>query len=165
MTSGDGVVVWLTGLPSSGKSTLALRVRNRLRRPAVVLDSDALRDLLELESYTAKDRDRFYRVLANLAASFARQGFVVLVAATAHRRLHREHARRVAPRFVEVWVATPLDECTRRDVKGLYAKAHAGTITSLPGVDLPYDPPREPDVTATGGLDDAAVIAIQQLVE
>jgi len=161
--TGTGVVVWLTGLPASGKSTLAERVRARLARAAVVLDSDAMRELLEASSYAAEDRERFYRVLARLAAHLAHQGLVVLVAATAQRRAYRALARELAPRFVEVWVRTPAVECARRDVKGLYARAGAGEI-ALPGIGAPYEPPLQPDVTADGGLDDGAAAAIHALV-
>lgn len=160
-----GTVVWITGLPASGKSTLAERVRARLGARSLILDSDALRIVLEADSYATTDRDRFYRVLANLAAALAHQGLVVLVAATAQRRAYRELARRAAPRYVEVWVRTPAAECAQRDVKGLYARAAAGELPALPGVGVPYEPPSSPDVTAEGGLDDAAAAAIQALVD
>jgi adenylylsulfate kinase len=161
---GCGVVVWFTGLPASGKSTLAERVRARLGRPTLILDSDVMRGVLEADGYAPDDRDRFYRELAEIAAMLARQGLVVLVAATAQRRAYRAVARRLAPRFVEVWVRTPASACARQDVKGLYARAAAGQI-ALPGVAVPYEPPLAPDVTAGGGLDDAAAAAIAALIE
>lgn len=159
-----GAIVWFTGLPASGKTTLAERVRARLDRPAVVLDSDVMREVLEASSYAGSDRDHFYRVLAHLAAMLARQGLVVLVAATAPRRAHRALAREATARYFEVWVHTPLVECARRDVKGLYAQAGAGAITTLPGAGAPYEPPVDPDVIADGGLDDEAASAILRLV-
>ena len=158
-----GGVVWFTGLPASGKSTLAELVRARLGRPAIILDSDTMREVLEASSYAAEDRDQFSRVLARLAANLAHQGLVVLVAATAQRRAHRALARELAPRFVEVWVRTPAAECARRDVKGLYARAGAGEI-ALPGISTLYEPPLDPDVIAEGGLDKKAAAAIQALV-
>lgn len=156
----SGIVVWLTGLPASGKSTLAARVNARLAHPAVILDSDELRTILEASSYATTDREHFYRVLARLAATLARQGLVVLVAATAQRRAHRDHARDLAPRFLEVFVSTPLEECARRDVKGLYAGAAAGEIAALPGVGVAYEPPQHPDIVSEGGHDERAVAAI-----
>jgi len=162
---GAGVVVWFTGLPASGKSTLAARVRARLRRASVVLDSDEIRTAIEAESYDPYDRDRFYRVLAKLAAGFARQGLVVLVAATAPRRAHRERARALTPNLLEVWVRTPVSECAQRDVKGLYARAAAGAITSLPGAGSDYETPVSPDFVAEGGFDDEAAVAIQRRLE
>jgi len=160
----DGVVVWLTGLPASGKTTLAERVRAQLQRPAVVLDSDVLREIFGAHGYGAGDRDEQYRVLAELAAMLARQSLVVLVAATAPRRSHRDRARELAPRFIEVHVATPLDTARRRDPKGLYARADAGLAPDLPGVGAAYEPPQDPDVVARDGRDDAAVAKIIEIL-
>jgi len=155
-----GTVVWFTGLPASGKSTLAERVRERVG--GILLDSDAMREVLEADNYT--DRDSFYHRLAALAALLARQGHIVLVAATAPRRKHRDDARVLAPRFVEVYVTTPLVECERRDPKHLYASARAGHAPLFPGIGVPYEPPPAPELTATGGKDDAAVVAIERRV-
>jgi adenylylsulfate kinase-like enzyme len=165
--TGTGTVVWFTGLPQSGKSTLAARVRDRLaasHRPCVVLDSDELRGVLDADRYDAAGRDDFYRRLAALAALLSRQGQVVLVAATAPWLAHRSTARRVAPHYLEVWVRTPLADCEARDTKGLYARARAGDLPALPGVGVPYEPPLAPEVTADGGHDDAAVATIERLV-
>ncbi len=162
-----GIVVWFTGLPQSGKSTLAARVRDRLaasHQSCVVLDSDELRVVLGSDRYDDADRDDFYRRLTALAALLARQGHVVLVAATAPRRTHRSTARTGAPRYLEVWVRTPLADCEARDTKGLYARARAGDAPRLPGVGVPYEPPLAPDVTADGGRDDAAVATIERHV-
>jgi adenylylsulfate kinase len=153
-------VVWFTGLPAAGKTTLAERVRERTG--GVLLDSDALRDVLGATDYA--DRDAFYGRLAALAAMLARQGHVVLVAATAPKRAHREAARALAPRFVEVHVATTLADCERRDPKQLYARARRGDAPLLPGVGVPYEPPAAPAVVAAGGADEAAVTAIEGLV-
>lgn len=166
MSSG-GVVVWFTGLPSSGKSTLAQRVRARLldagRLPAL-LDGDELRALVPALPFDDDSRSRFYEVVARLAALLARQGLAVLVPATAHRRALRAMARELAPRFVEVYVETPLAECERRDPKGLYARARRGEAPHLPGVAEPYEPPEAPDVVADGGMDEAARDRIVALV-
>jgi adenylylsulfate kinase len=161
-----GVVVWFTGLPASGKTTLAERVRGHLsaRRPCILLDSDVVRELLRAEAYDRGGRDDFYRTLGGLAGLLAHQGHVVLVAATAPLRMHRERARTAAPRFVEVWVRASRDECERRDIKGLYARARAGDAPTLPGMGAPYEPPLSPDVTAAGGHDDHAVTTILRLI-
>jgi adenylylsulfate kinase len=140
--SASGTVVWIVGLPSSGKSTLAARVAEALGL-AVVLDGDEVRHALRpVPGYSEGERDAFYETLARLGALIARQGHVVLVAATAHRRAFRERARELAPRFVEVFVDTPLDECRRRDTKGLYARGEH----QLPGVGVPFEPPEAPDL-------------------
>jgi len=162
-----GTIVWFTGLPASGKSTLAERTRTRLAalgRAAIVLDGDALREVLGAAAYGQTDRDTFYRVLADLAVLIARQDTIVLVAATAHRRAHRDRARSGPCRFFEVWVrASPMD-CEARDIKGLYARAHHGDIAALPGVGVPFEAPEHPDVIADGGMDDAAISAVARLV-
>jgi adenylylsulfate kinase len=167
----SAAIVWFTGLPSSGKSTLARRVQSRLAaagcRP-VLLDGDELREVLGARAYDAEDRDQFYRSLAALAALVARQGIVVLVAATAPKREHRERARGAlvdAGAFVEVWVKTPLSVCEARDPKGLYARARRGEANELPGVGVAYEPPAAPEVVADGGHDDVAVLAIQRLLD
>ena len=157
----SGAVVWLTGLPSSGKSTLAWAIRERLARPSCVLDGDELRGaLVPAPGYGDRARDEFYATLGNLAALLARQGLVVLVPATAHTRALRARARAAAPRFIEVHVATPATECAARDPKGLWAAAARDENTKLPGVGVDYEPPEAADVTASGGHDRAAVDAV-----
>lgn len=156
----SGVVVWFTGLPASGKTTLARRVREHLHQPSVLLDSDELREVLGLRGYTEGERNAFYAALGRLAALLARQELVVLVAATAPRQAHREAARLLAPRFVEVWVRATEAECAERDVKGLYARARAGDAPTLPGPGAAYDPPPAADVIVDGGLSSGAVEAV-----
>ena len=157
----SGVVVWFTGLPASGKTTLAMRVRDALasgNRLSLVLDGDEVRrSFVPKLGYTEAARAGFYATLGKLAALIAEQGFVVLVPATAQRRAWREWARSVAPRFIEVHVTASADECARRDQKGLYAAAHAGVLSGLPGVDADYEQPTEPTLTCAGGLDEGAV--------
>lgn len=165
----SGVVVWLTGLPSSGKSTLARAVASRLReesRAVLVLDGDAVRAVLRpRRGYDDEARAAFYETLAGLAALAASQGLVVLVPATAHRRAFREQARALAPRFLEVHVDTPLEECERRDDKGFYAKARAAGGGTMPGLGVPFEAPLAPDVLArpddTGAVD-AVLAAIER---
>jgi adenylylsulfate kinase len=160
--------VWVTGLPGAGKSTLAARIAEGVSRaggPCAVLDGDVVRAALGRPAGRgAAERDAFYAALAGLAALLARQGLVVLVAATAHRAAHRDRARAVAPRYLEVHVATPIAECARRDPKGLYAAARAGLAAEVPGVDAAYETPVAPDVVATGGEDLAAVDRVLALL-
>jgi len=167
-TAGTGVVVWLTGLPSSGKTTLAERAFAALRaegRAACVLDGDVVRAAVHpAPGYGPAARDDQYATLADLAALLARQDLVVLVSATAHRRAWRERARAVAPRFIEVHVQTSIEECAARDAKGLYARARAGEVVGLPGVDVDYEAPGSPEIVAQGGLDDAALTRLLEQV-
>lgn len=156
-----GIVVWFTGLPSSGKSRLAERVRERLierGQPCCLLDGDRVRELLRPKpGYSDDDRENFYVTLANLAAEFARQGLIALVPATASKRTYREQARQLAPRFLEVWLEADAEECRTRDAKGLYAQFARGEVHGLPGQDEPYEPPLAPDVRAFGAQDEAAL--------
>ena len=160
-----GAVVCLTGLPRSGKSTLARAAHARLAAravAAVTLDGDEVRAALSpTPGYDPEARDCFYATLARLAVLIARQGHVVLVAATAHRRRYRDLARELSPAFVEVHVATPLSACRERDPAGL---CRAPTRDALPGVGVSYETPPAPEVTACGGEDDAAVDRIVALV-
>ena len=163
-----GLVVWITGLPSAGKSALAHRVWHKLcqeNHPACVLDGDAVRDVMHpTPGYDPASRDAFYATLGGLAALLARQGLVVIVAATAHRRAYRDNARSMAPRFAEIYVNVPLEQCAQRDAKGLYAAARDGQPSHLPGIDVEYEAPEAPDVVALGGYDDEAVTKILRVI-
>ena len=159
-----GVVAWFTGLPSSGKSTLAKAVAGELRLRdihAVILDSDDLRAAMPELGYDEGSRDKLYTTLGRLAALVARQGHVVLVPATAHRRAYRDAARAIAPAFLEIFVDTPLDECKRRDTKGLYAANN----TQAPGVGVPYEPPAHPDIRVQQEDQVAVAAAIAQQID
>jgi len=160
----DGTVVWITGLPSAGKSTFAALALSALRERAVpvcVLDGDAVRaSLVPAPGYDEAGRRDFYETLARLAATLATQGLVVLVPATAHRRAFRERARELAARYVEVLVDTPLAECAARDTKGLYARSQSGEVTQVPGAGAAYERPTAPDLVAAGGSDPRALAAL-----
>ena len=153
-----GATVWMTGLPASGKSTVAAAVEARLvgeGRPAYVLDGDNLRHGLNGDlGFSAEDRAENVRRTAEVAALLADAGVVVLVALVSPYRADRAAARAAHERlelpFLEVHVATSLEECERRDPKGLYARARAGELAHLTGVDDPYEPPDAPEVTVTG---------------
>jgi adenylylsulfate kinase len=148
-----GTVVWFTGLSGSGKSTLSTALEARLvgeGRPACVLDGDNVRHGLCADlGFSDVDRRENVRRVAHVAALFAQAGVVVATAFISPFREERELARRLlAPgAFVEVHVATPLEECERRDPKGLYAKARAGQIPHFTGIDSPYEPPVAPELT------------------
>lgn len=158
-----GAVVWVTGLPGSGKSTFARRLRDRLETrgvPAALLDGDAVRAaLVPPPGYAPTERAAFYGALGNLALLLAGQGLVAIVAATARLRAWRDRVREAAPRFVEVHLDVPLETCAERDPKGLYARARAGEAPELPGAGRDYEPPLAPEVVARGGEDAEAVEA------
>jgi adenylylsulfate kinase len=146
--------VWFTGRPAAGKTTLARALKElaAARGTAVIhLESDSLRRILTPQAtYTAEERDRFYEMVAELAALLTEQGFPVIVDATAPRRVHRERARRLVPRLLEVFVDTPPDLCERRDPKGLYRASRRGEAPHVPGAGEPYEKPEWPDLVISG---------------
>src|SRR5918992_4773983 len=151
---GPGGTVWFTGLPSSGKSTIAAAVEAQLLaegHAAYVLDGDNLRHGLNGDlGFSPEDRTENVRRVAEVAALMADAGVVALVSLVSPSRADRAAARAVHERrglpFVEVHVATTLEECERRDPKGLYARARAGELRGLTGVDDPYEPPERPEL-------------------
>jgi adenylylsulfate kinase len=154
-TASPGWVLWLTGLPASGKTTLARHLHRSLAGrgvSTVVLDSDELRPVLTPQpTYSPEERDTFYREVAALAHLLVRNRVNVIIAATAPHRAHRQAARDLIPRFAEVWVHCPQEVCRERDPKGLYAGADAGRITNLPGVGDPYQVPEAAEVVVDTG--------------
>lgn len=154
MTGNGAWVVWITGAPAAGKSALARAFVSRLAargQHAVHLESDVLRPILAPGGdYSPEGRDGFYRSLARLVAVLARQGFPVVVDATASRRPYRDDARALLPRFLEVYVDTPLEVREARDPKGLYRLAREGGAPFVPGVTEPYEAPLRPELTISG---------------
>ncbi|BAX93829.1 adenylyl-sulfate kinase [Mycobacterium shigaense] len=152
--AGRGKTVWLTGLSGAGKSSVAVLVEKKLLEkgfPAYVLDGDNLRHGLNADlGFSMADRAENLRRLAHVATLLADSGQVVLVPAISPLTEHRDMARQVHADagfpFFEVFCDTPIEECERRDPKGLYAKARAGEITHFTGVDSPYQRPKNPDL-------------------
>lgn len=159
--------VWLTGLPASGKSTIARALLGRLHerglRPAL-LESDALRALLTpVADYSERERQIFYGALAALAAWLVAHGVPVIVDATAHQRAWRDAARATIGHFAEVHVDCPPEVCAARDPKGLYRLARAGETRTLPGAGVAYEPPTAPElIVASDRI--TPVDAAQQIV-
>jgi adenylyl-sulfate kinase len=149
-----GATVWFTGLPASGKSTIAAFLEARLLeqgRPAYRLDGDNLRHgLCEDLGFDHADRTENVRRAAQVAALVADSGQVAVVSLISPYAADRARARAVHEDaglpFVEVFVNTPLEECERRDPKGLYARARAGEVPQFTGVSDPYEPPEHPDL-------------------
>lgn len=146
-----GFTVWLTGLPSSGKSTLAELVAPELRRRGhgvEVLDGDVVRThLCKGLGFSKEDRDENIRRIGFVCAMVTRHGGAAIAAAISPYRAIREEVRGKVENFVEVYVKAAVETCIRRDVKGLYKKALAGEIQGFTGVDDPYEPPENPELT------------------
>jgi len=147
----EGFGVWLTGLPASGKTTIARALEKSLRRRGLrveVLDGDEVRRNLSPDlGFTRKDRETHARRVAYVAKLLVRNGVAVIVGLISPYRNFREHARKQIGNFVEVWVKCPLEECMRRDPKGLYERALRGEISDLTGIQDPYEEPLNPEVT------------------
>jgi adenylylsulfate kinase len=151
MSSPQGFAIWMTGIPASGKSSitreLALKLELRVVS-AVVLESDEMRTILTPQpTYSQEERDAFYRSLALIGGLITGNGVNVIFDATANRRIYREYARTLIPRFLEVFVSCPLNICMQRDPKGIYSRAVAGKTGTVPGIQSPYEPPLRPDIT------------------
>lgn len=145
MAEPQGFTVWLTGIQAAGKTTLAQAVERELRARGLRvenLDGDEVRKAISPNlGYTEEARDENTRRLAWLAQLLSRNGVAVLVAAVSPRRHHRDRARAMNPRFVEVFVKASIPTVEARDPKGLYAKARRGEVTDLAGIHQPYEAP------------------------
>lgn len=159
----QAVGIWITGLPASGKSTIVSSLRPQLEALGLtveVLESDEVRRLLTPQAtYSAEERDLFYRALAFTGQRLVSHGVTVLFDATASRQTYRDLARAMIPRFVEVAVECPLQVCMERDRKGTYQKGLRGESTTVPGLQIPYEAPANPELrieTTKVSADEAA---------
>jgi sulfate adenylyltransferase len=146
-----GICVWLTGLPSSGKSTIARTLAQMLLDQGYavkVLDGDELRKTVSQGfGFSRSDREAHLRRVADMASECVQSGKIAICATVSPYRAIREECRsRLDGRFVEVFVATPLAVCEQRDPKGLYARARLGEILQFTGVSDPYEPPFHPEL-------------------
>jgi bifunctional enzyme CysN/CysC len=175
-TGQHGATIWFTGLPASGKSTIAVAVERALvesGRIAYLLDGDNLRHGLSDDlGFSPGDRTEHIRRVGHLARLLADAGVVALASLISPLKSDREIARALSDAaklpFIEVYVATSLAECEKRDPKGLYARARSGELTGLTGFDAPYEPPENPDLvldTAGAPLEDLVAQVIAMLNE
>lgn len=152
-----GIAIWFTGLPSSGKTTLARHTQRALKPfyKVELLDGDELRNTLCRNlSYTKEDRDENIQRIGFVLGLLCQHGIICIVAAISPYRNARNNVRQHVPHFVEVYVNAPLAVCERRDVKGLYRKARQGHLNHLTGVDDPYETPLQPDVECCTDCED-----------
>ncbi|HEY5890405.1 MAG TPA: adenylyl-sulfate kinase [Acidimicrobiia bacterium] len=174
LLGGDGCTVLFTGLSGSGKSTLAYEVEKLLiesGRAAYVLDGDNLRLGLNGDlGFSPEDRAENVRRVTEVACLMAEAGLVALVPLIAPYNADREAARARhgarGVKFIEVFVDTPLEVCEERDPKGLYARARAGEIKDMTGIDAPYERPKNPELhlDSSGGVTNSALDKVIELV-
>jgi adenylylsulfate kinase len=141
-------VLWFTGLSGAGKSTIASAVVRELVAQGVrteYLDGDAVR-VLSPTGFTREDRDAHVRRVGFLASRLEHHGVTVVCALISPYADARSQVRALCDNFLEIHVATPISECERRDVKGLYGRARRGEITHFTGIDDPYEAPQNPDL-------------------
>ncbi|MCD6330214.1 MAG: adenylyl-sulfate kinase [Candidatus Cloacimonetes bacterium] len=142
-----GVVIWLTGLSGSGKSTVAVELQAQLFEAGCqvfILDGDNIRHGLNKDlGFSPEDREENIRRIGEVAKLFADAGIIVITSFISPYRKDRDINRELLPKgeFVEVYVEAPLDICEKRDPKGLYKKARAGIIPEFTGISAPYEAP------------------------
>ena len=145
-----GVTIWFTGLSGSGKSTIARILEKRLRSAGYkveILDGDVVRtNLSKGLGFSKEDRDANIKRIGFVCQLLTRNDVIALASAISPYREVRDFNRRMIGNFVEVFVKASVDECEKRDVKGLYKKAKAGEIKGFTGVDDPYEEPLNPEV-------------------
>ena len=168
----SGVVIWFTGIPASGKSTLAREVERRLEEmglPNENLDADEVRANLSPNlGHSLEARDENTKRLAWFAEKLSSHGVNVVVAAVSSLRRYRDRARDWCEKFVEVYVDTPLEVAQQRDPKGLYARAARGEVSDIAGMHQPYEPPLNAEVhlnTAEMSIEDCVDAIMEKLDE
>lgn len=145
-----GVLIWFTGVPASGKSTVGREVAKALGKrgvPVETLDAEEVRSNISPDlGFTPEDRDLNTKRLAFLGKLLTRNGVWAIVAAVSSLRKFRDRARDQVDKFVEVWVDCPIDVCKKRDPSGLYARAERGEVNDIAGLHQPYEEPLKPEV-------------------
>ena len=161
-----GIMIWMTGLSGSGKSTLATRVEKELHRRGIlcrILDGDHIRAGINSNlGFSPEDRRENIRRIAEIGKLFVQTGIVTIACFVSPTRELRRMARDIigAEDFREVYIMAPLEECERRDVKGLYARARRGEVKDFTGISAPYEAPDRPGLTL-----DTSRLTLQQEVE
>jgi len=142
------VTVWFTGLPCSGKTTIAREVMKRLedKYDVELLDGDTVRDYIRNKDFSREGRNKHLRYIALMARLLSKRGVIVLCSFVSPYRENRDFARKINDNFVEVYVKAPLEVCIERDVKGMYKKALNGEIKGFTGIDDPYEEPDDPEL-------------------
>lgn len=168
----NAFAVWITGLPASGKSTIAAELSAQMTArgiDVVVLESDELRKVFTPHpQYDPEERDNFYRQMVYVGALLTRHGIPVIFDATANRRAYRDRARQEIAKFLEIYIECPLATCMARDPKGIYRRGREGTAETVPGLQAEYEVPEKPDLVLHGDSEapaDAARKVMAKLAE
>lgn len=143
-------VIWITGLPSSGKTTLAIELKNKLTRKGYIvehLDGDKIREIFPETGFTREERNNHIKRTGFLAYMLQKHGILVIASFVSPYNESRNFVRNLCSNFIEVYLSTPLEICENRDDKGLYARARKGEIVNFTGVSDVYEIPEKPDLT------------------
>jgi len=167
-----GCVIWLTGIPGAGKTTIARKLASILRskgHKVEVLDGDEVRKWLSPEAgFTREDRERHLRRVMYVSHLLARNGVIVIAAFVSPYRKIREEARKLIGDFIEVYVKCSLETAIKRDPKGLYKRALKGEIKHFTGIDDPYEEPENPEIvidTEKETIDESVNKLLRKLIE
>jgi adenylylsulfate kinase len=142
-------VLWFTGLSGSGKSTLAEKIYKYIVKKdikAECLDGDSVRAIFPNTGFTEEERNSHIKRIGYMASILERNDIVVVASFISPYKESRDYVRSICKNFIEVYVSTPVSECKKRDVKGLYKKARNGEIKNFTGIDAPYEPPVNPEI-------------------
>ncbi|GGE47157.1 adenylylsulfate kinase [Pedobacter psychrotolerans] len=146
----NGFTIWLTGLSGAGKTTIAEKLclaLNKRQVPCETLDGDVIRENLSKGlTFSREDRDINVLRIGFVAALLSRNGVGVIVSAISPYQEARQQVRAKIKNFIEVYIKCPIEECERRDVKGLYKKVRSGALTGFTGISDPYEEPRHPEI-------------------
>ena len=156
-------VIWLTGLSASGKTTIAEALTDDLKtlgHRVEHLDGDLVRKMFPGTGFSREERDRHIKRVGYLAALLEKHDVCVVASFISPYREARDFVRTQCRNFIEVYVSTPLEECERRDPKGLYIKARSGEISNFTGISDPYEPPEKPEIEI-----DTTGLTVEETVE
>lgn len=162
-------VLWFTGLSGSGKSTISERLYEIMKEEGLEvehLDGDAIRDIFPKTGFSREERNAHIKRVGYLASRLQAHNVFVIGSFVSPYKEAREFVRNLCEDFTEIYISTPFEECERRDVKGLYAKARAGEIKNFTGLDDPYEAPENPELeidTTNLTLDEAVQRVIDYL--
>lgn len=163
-------VLWFTGLSGSGKSTISEKVYTILKEKGYEvehLDGDAVREIFPTTGFSKEERNSHIKKVGFIAGLLQKHGVFVVASFISPYKEARDFVRNLCEDFTEIYISTPLEECERRDVKGLYAKARKGEIKNFTGISDPYEVPENPEleIDTTGISVDEAVESVFEYLE